>query len=66
MPEAVQTALLAVFEQWDGRGPNGVRGDQIPLTSRIVYATSFLEAFHHIGGREAAMRLARQRKGDRL
>jgi HD-GYP domain-containing protein (c-di-GMP phosphodiesterase class II)/DNA-binding CsgD family transcriptional regulator len=35
----------------------------IPLISRIVYTTSFLEAFHRRGGPEAAIRLARQRKG---
>jgi HD-GYP domain-containing protein (c-di-GMP phosphodiesterase class II) len=63
MSEGVQTSLLSVFEQWDGGGPNGLRGDLVPLPSRIVYATSFLEAFHHIGGRPAAVRLAEQRKG---
>jgi HD-GYP domain-containing protein (c-di-GMP phosphodiesterase class II)/DNA-binding CsgD family transcriptional regulator len=63
MSEAVQQALLSVFEQWDGGGPHAWRGEEIPLTSRIVYATSFIEAFHSIGGREAAVRLARQRRG---
>jgi HD-GYP domain-containing protein (c-di-GMP phosphodiesterase class II) len=63
MPEVVQTALVLVFEQWDGGGPGGTRGEAIPLISRIVYTTSFLEAFHHIGGRAAAMRLARERRG---
>ena len=63
MSEAVQQALLSVFEQWDGSGPNAARGAQIPLTSRIVYATSFIEAFHSTGGREAAVRLAHQRGG---
>jgi HD-GYP domain-containing protein (c-di-GMP phosphodiesterase class II)/DNA-binding CsgD family transcriptional regulator len=63
MPEVVQTALLSVFEQWDGRGPNGLRGAMIPIVSRIVYTTSFLEAFHHIGGRAAAIRLAQERSG---
>jgi HD-GYP domain-containing protein (c-di-GMP phosphodiesterase class II) len=63
MPEVVQTALLSVFEQWDGRGPNGTRREMVPLNSRIVYATSFLEAFHHSGGRAAALRLAQERSG---
>lgn len=63
MSEAVQQALLSVFEQWDGGGPHARRGEEIPLTARIVYATSFIEAFHSIGGREAAVRLARQRRG---
>jgi HD-GYP domain-containing protein (c-di-GMP phosphodiesterase class II)/DNA-binding CsgD family transcriptional regulator len=63
MSEAVQRALLSVFEQWDGGGPHARRGEEIPLTARVVYATSFLEAFHSLGGREAAVRVARQRRG---
>jgi HD-GYP domain-containing protein (c-di-GMP phosphodiesterase class II)/DNA-binding CsgD family transcriptional regulator len=63
MSESVQEALLSVFEQWDGSGPHTLRGDRIPITSRIVYATSFIEVFHGSGGQEAAVRLARQRRG---
>ena len=63
MPEVVQNALVSVFEQWDGSGPNGKQGEAVPLISRIVYTTSFLEAFHHVGGRTAAMRLAKERRG---
>jgi HD-GYP domain-containing protein (c-di-GMP phosphodiesterase class II) len=63
MPEVVQTALLSVFEQWDGSGRNGTRGEIVPIISRIVYATNFLEMFHHIGGRTAAIRLAQERRG---
>ena len=63
MSAAVQEALLSVFEQWDGGGPHALSGELIPLTSRIVYATSFIEVFHSGGGRAAAMRLVRQRRG---
>ncbi len=63
MSEAVQAALLSVFEQWDGSGPSGRRGDAIPLTSRIVYATSFFEAIHQFGGPDAALDLARRKRG---
>jgi HD-GYP domain-containing protein (c-di-GMP phosphodiesterase class II)/DNA-binding CsgD family transcriptional regulator len=63
MPEIVQTALVSVFEQWDGSGPSGARGEAVPLIARIVYVTSFLEAFHHVGGRTAALRLAKERRG---
>lgn len=63
MPVAVQTALLSVFEQWDGSGPAGRAGESIPITSRIVYATSFLEAFHRAGGRDVALELAQRRRG---
>lgn len=63
MSQEVQTALLSIFEQWDGSGPNGLSGESVPITSRIVYATSLLEAFHRAAGRQAAIRLAEQRKG---
>jgi HD-GYP domain-containing protein (c-di-GMP phosphodiesterase class II) len=63
MSEPVQDALLSVFEQWDGSGPAGRRGEAIPLTSRIVYATSFFEALHQFGGPDAALDLARRKRG---
>jgi len=62
----VQDALRFVFEQWDGAGPFERRGEAIPLASRIVYATIFLEVFHQLGGREAALKLARARRGKAL
>jgi HD-GYP domain-containing protein (c-di-GMP phosphodiesterase class II) len=64
MTAQVQTALVAVFEQWDGGGmPQGLSGEAIPLIARIVYATSFVEVFHRLGGPEAMFRLARDRRG---
>ena len=63
MSAAVQEALLSVFEQWDGGGPHSLRGEVIPLTSRIVYATSFIEVFHSGGGLAAAIGVVRQRRG---
>ncbi|HEY8693864.1 MAG TPA: HD domain-containing phosphohydrolase [Chloroflexota bacterium] len=64
MSTCVQNALLSVFEQWDGGGmPAGLRGQAIPLIARIVYVTSFLEVFHRLGGRDAALQLARDRRG---
>jgi HD-GYP domain-containing protein (c-di-GMP phosphodiesterase class II) len=62
MSEAVQDALLSVFEQWDGSGPSGRRGEAIPVTSRIVFATSFFEAVYQFGGREAAVQFARHKR----
>lgn len=63
MSEAVQAALLSTFEQWDGSGPKGARAGEIPLISRIVYASGLLEAVHRIGGVAAAARLARRLEG---
>lgn len=64
MPQPVQDALMQVFEQWDGRGmPSGTRRDTIPVISRIVLVTSFLEVFHRVEGREGARRIAVARRG---
>jgi HD-GYP domain-containing protein (c-di-GMP phosphodiesterase class II)/DNA-binding CsgD family transcriptional regulator len=63
MPAAVQEALRFVFEQWDGSGPRGRRGEAIPMLARIVHATLFLEVLHQMGGRPAAVKLARGRRG---
>lgn len=64
MPEPVQDALLQIFEQWDGKGaPNGTQGEAIPIISRIVLTTSFLEVFHRMAGREAAEKLAKDKRG---
>lgn len=64
MPAAVQQALMHVFEQWDGKGmPYGARGSGIPIISRVVLLTSFLDVFHRVGGRDAAERVARERRG---
>lgn len=62
----VQEALRSVFEQWDGSGPRGQRAGSIPIISRIVYATIFLEVFHQVGGRAAAVRIAQARQGKAL
>ena len=64
MPRAVQDALMHVFEQWDGRGmPYGIKSDAIPVISRIVLVTSFLEVFHQVDGRDAAKHVALARRG---
>lgn len=62
----VQEALRFAFERWDGSGPSGRRRDSIPLVSRITYASIFLEVFHGMEGRNAAIELARARRGKDL
>ncbi len=63
MPQAVQDALMQVFEQWDGHGmPHSTKSDAIPVISRIVLVTSFLEVFHRVEGREAAKHVALARR----
>lgn len=62
----VQEALRFAFERWDGMGPAAKRRDAIPLISRITYGSIFLEVFHGVGGRNAAVDLARERRGKDL
>jgi HD-GYP domain-containing protein (c-di-GMP phosphodiesterase class II)/DNA-binding CsgD family transcriptional regulator len=63
MPDAVQSTLWSVFEQWDGTGPNRAQGGAIPIASRIVAVTSLLEAFYTAGGRPAALGIVQARRG---
>ncbi len=64
MPQAVQDALMQVFEQWDGHGmPYGIKSDAISIISRIVLVTSFLDVFHRVEGRDAAKHVALARRG---
>jgi HD-GYP domain-containing protein (c-di-GMP phosphodiesterase class II) len=63
MPPEVEAGLVAAFERWDGRGPAAMQGAAIPLVSRIVYLTGYLEVFHRASGRDAARSVARARRG---
>ncbi len=52
------------FERWDGKGvPKGAKGEQILLTSRLVALADVVEVFHRAGGTDAAVAVARQRRG---
>ena len=45
-------------------GPQGTRGHDIPIVSRIVYASGMFEAMHQIRGRDGARELALERRGN--
>lgn len=60
----VQTPLLQAFERWDGKGTPGKAGHgEISPPSRLVHLADNVEAFHALGGVEAAIAVARQRQG---
>jgi response regulator RpfG family c-di-GMP phosphodiesterase/DNA-binding CsgD family transcriptional regulator len=62
--EAIQYALLQSFERWDGRGIPGVsKGEQIAPAVRAVALALDIINFHRLGGVEAAVAMARERKG---
>ena len=60
---AVCEPLLQAFERWDGRGVPGLAGaDDLAPAIRLVHLADVVEAFHHAGGAEAALRVARERR----
>ena len=59
----VRAGLGAAFEQWNGQGlPDGLRGEQIPVSARIVFVARDLEILHRFGGAERALAAVRSRR----
>src|SRR5690348_1636539 len=64
LPVAVQGAVGASYEQWDGKGwPGGLAGDRIPVAARLAQFAEFVEVAHRLGGIDAALALAEKRAG---
>jgi HD-GYP domain-containing protein (c-di-GMP phosphodiesterase class II) len=62
--DEVRTPLLQAFERWDGKGVPGDAGsDQVAPAIRLVHLADLVEAFHHAGGVDAALAVARERRG---
>lgn len=62
----VQQSLVESYERWDGKGPIGLRRDDILLTSRLVQLADVAAAFHAEGGVEAVEEVLRARRGTQL
>lgn len=61
---AVCDPLRQAFERWDGRGVPGSAGaGRLAPAIRLVHLADSIEAFHHTGGAEAALHVARERRG---
>jgi HD-GYP domain-containing protein (c-di-GMP phosphodiesterase class II) len=62
--EEVRTGLLQAFERWDGKGvPGKVGSEEVELATRMVHLADNVEAFHYAGGIDAAVAVARDRRG---
>ena len=62
--EHMQLALGQVFERWDGRGaPGRRRGEELALSLRVVMLAQDAVTFHRLEGVEAAVSMAKERKG---
>lgn len=61
-PEPVAQAIHSLDEHWNGRGyPDGRRGEEIPLASRIMNLSQTLEVFLVNRGPSAAIEVADKR-----
>lgn len=60
----VRHALWHMAEKWNGDGlPSGVKGDDIPVSMRVVILVRDIEPYLNTHGIEAAVAVARQRGG---
>jgi hypothetical protein len=61
---AVREPLLQAYERWDGKGvPGSADAKALAPAIRLVQLADSIEAFHHAGGAEAALGVARERRG---
>ncbi|HEX4864523.1 MAG TPA: HD domain-containing phosphohydrolase [Acidimicrobiales bacterium] len=64
---AVQEAVGAAYEHWDGKGwPGNLKGADIPVASRLAQIGEFTEVAHRIGGVGSAVALAGKRAGSQF
>jgi putative nucleotidyltransferase with HDIG domain len=64
MGEIAAEAIRRLDEHWDGNGyPDGLKGVEIPLLSRICLIAQDLDVFSIEDGHEAAMKVLRERSG---
>ncbi len=62
--EQVANGIHGLDEHWDGTGrPDGLKGEAIPLYSRIALISQVVDVFHTVGGPDAALREANNRSG---
>lgn len=63
MPPGVQDAIRHYLERWDGKGPYGLSGNEIPLKARLLQMALKMEAAFSVRGRNGAESLAIEQKG---
>ena len=63
----VRDGLRQFFCRWDGRGtPGGVGGEEIERTVRLFHLADVVEVFHRTAGIDAAVEVARARRGTKF
>ena len=67
LPAQTVAAMGASYEQWDGRGwPGDLKGEEVPLASRLAAMAEFLEVVHRVQGTDAACDFVRRQRGKQL
>jgi HD-GYP domain-containing protein (c-di-GMP phosphodiesterase class II) len=62
--EPMQQALGQAYERWDGQGvPAGLKGEEIPLSARIVSLAHDAVLFHRTSGVEMSVAVVKERAG---
>jgi HD-GYP domain-containing protein (c-di-GMP phosphodiesterase class II) len=59
----VRTSLRQSYERWDGKGPYGMKGEEILVASRLINLADVVEVFRRTSGVEGAIAIARERSG---
>jgi HD-GYP domain-containing protein (c-di-GMP phosphodiesterase class II) len=67
-PEPVQHTVRYQLERWDGKGfaAYHLKEEGVPPSARVLQLAQILELSHALGGRSAALALARERGGSRF
>jgi HD-GYP domain-containing protein (c-di-GMP phosphodiesterase class II) len=61
----IQIGLLQFFERWNGEGlPNGLKGEAILLSVRLIQIAQDAETSYRIGGLDAAISVIKGRTGN--
>jgi hypothetical protein len=62
--DVVRANIEQTFERWDGKGePGAVKGADVLVASRLVNLADVVEVFHAAGGVDAAVGVAKARRG---
>ena len=64
LPPTTQAAMHHVFEAWvGGWAPSGLRGEDIPIASRVARAAGDAALFDELGGADAAVEMLGKKAG---
>jgi HD-GYP domain-containing protein (c-di-GMP phosphodiesterase class II)/DNA-binding CsgD family transcriptional regulator len=64
--DEVRKSLGQSYERWDGKGPQGLRGEAVSLEARLMNLADVAEAFRSAGGIDAAVAVAQSRRGSQF